>query len=134
SAGVPARAAVAEFGEGAVEGVGEEVSAVGVDAQRWLDLEDVEVVAGGLDDDAEVEHAFAELGRLLGGGFQGLAVAYQFQAEVEAAAVHGTDDGMVLGEGLELCLEAGAGAHGVALEVLVAQGVQDGEAGDAGDG
>ncbi|MFD5161221.1 hypothetical protein ACFWMJ_24635 [Streptomyces hawaiiensis] len=41
------------------------------------------MVAGGLNDDTEAEHAVAELGGLLGGGFQGVAVADEFEAEVE---------------------------------------------------
>ena len=53
---------MAELGERTVESLDEEVDGDGVDAQRWLDLEDVETVSGGLNDDAEAEHAIAEFG------------------------------------------------------------------------
>ncbi|MEU2780012.1 hypothetical protein ABZ646_46245, partial [Streptomyces sp. NPDC007162] len=46
-----------EIGEGVVQHVDEEVGRGDVDAERRLDLEDVEMVSRGLDDHPEVEHA-----------------------------------------------------------------------------
>src|SRR4051812_24050032 len=48
------------FGQHPVQRVDVEVGAVDVNAQRWLGLQDVLVVAGGLDDHAQFEHAVAD--------------------------------------------------------------------------
>src|SRR5215211_408533 len=72
-----------------------------VDAQRRLDLEDVEGVAGRLHHDTEPEHPLADGVRGLRVRRLGGPVAYHVDAQVEPSAVHGADQRMLGGQALE---------------------------------
>src|SRR5689334_24009814 len=52
-----------------------------VNAQRRLGLQDVHVVAGGLDDDPEFEHAVTDRRRLFGRRLEGFRVADHLRSE-----------------------------------------------------
>ena len=69
------RAALPALGQHPVQRVYVEVGTLDVNAQRRLGLQDVLVVAGGLDDHSELEHAVADRRRLFRRGFQRLRVA-----------------------------------------------------------
>src|SRR6185436_2686240 len=114
--------------EDLVEPFDEEVGAVPGDAQWWLDLEHVRVVAGGVVDDAELAQPFADRCGLLGCRLPGLGISYQLDSLVEAAAVDAADDRVPLGERPEPLRQVPAHSCGVVLQVLLANRVEDRQA------
>ena len=108
-----------------VEHVDEEVGGLPRDAHRGLHLEHVLPVTGGLHDHPEFAHPFADRGGLHGRGFQCRTVANQFHAHVQAAAVHGADDGVPGRQLADAGLEVVADGQRIGLQAFAFQEVEN---------
>src|SRR6185437_14434688 len=126
-AGLPAGA------QDELELVDEEVGALARDAERRLHLQHVQVVAGGLDDDAPLAHALADRLTHRGRRLARLPAADELDAPVEPDAVHGADQIMPAGQLAQAGEQVLADDARVLLQTLRLDRVDDGEAGPAAD-
>src|SRR4051812_29928440 len=90
-----------QSGQYAIQRAREEVRSGLVKTERRLDLQQVHLVACGLDDDSAVTEQLADLCWLSRSGLECDTVAHQFDAEVQTFSVDGTDELVSLRELLQ---------------------------------